>query len=240
MISLAKTDVGQKRSNNEDFVFASDSQVGSLPNLYIVADGMGGYNGGEVASREAVAAFIDFASKAKENEITDILAGGIKASNEAVLKLSLENPELNQMGTTMDCVVIDNNKAYIAHIGDSRVYIINEEIRRLTNDHSYVMDLVRAGLISQEEADVHPDKNMITRAVGVENNVECDVIFSAVKEGDYILLCSDGLFDMLNDNVISDIVKNEDFSLDDKINMLIGGANRMGGRDNISAVLIRC
>ncbi len=239
MISFAGTDVGRIRSRNEDFVFASDSPIGRLPNLYIVADGMGGHNGGEVASREAVSAFVKFAKYAG-GEITDTLAEAAKEANNAVLRISKENPVLKHMGTTLDGVSIDGERVYIAHIGDSRVYLINSEIQRLTTDHSYVMDLVRAGIISLEEADKHPDKNIITRAIGVEDDIECDVIIARIKEGDYILLCSDGLSNMLEDKTIYELIANNDFSVKDKVNLLIDKANQNGGKDNISVVLIRC
>lgn len=239
MISFAKTDIGMRRSNNEDFIFSSDSRIGEIPNLYIVADGMGGHNGGEIASSKAVSSLVEFAENAK-GEITDILVEGVKYANKTVYTLGCENFELNRMGTTMDAAVVSDGKIYIAHIGDSRVYLINETIQRLTVDHSYVMDLVRAGIITMEEADNHPDKNIITRAIGIESNVECDVVISHIKEGDYVLLCSDGLSNMLSDNDIYNIVTKNALSIEDKINILIDKANQNGGMDNISVVLVRC
>lgn len=239
MISIAKTHIGMKRANNEDYIYSNDNPIGALPNIYVVADGMGGYNGGEIASSEAVKSFVEYISLSKNNEITDILVEGINKANNHILNIKAQNEELCKMGTTIDCACVKDNTIYIAHIGDSRVYLINDEIHRLTTDHSYVMNLVRAGLITLEEAETHPNKNMITRAVGIEENIECDVIISHINPNDYILLCSDGLFGMMNDKKILEIVKNENLSLEEKTNMLIDGANQNGGRDNISVVLVK-
>lgn len=240
MISIAKTHVGMKRANNEDFIYSNDNPIGALPNIYIVADGMGGYDGGEIASHEAVKCFVDYLSIANENEISDIMVAGIKYANNRILDLKAENEKLSQMGTTMDCVTIKDDTAYIAHVGDSRVYLINNDIHCLTNDHSYVMDLVRAGLITLEEAENRPDKNIITKAIGIERDIESDVVIAEVKKDNYLLLCSDGLYGMLRDIDILNIVKNKNLTLEEKTNLLIDGANQNGGRDNISVVLVKC
>lgn len=239
MKGYGKSDIGRIRSINEDSVFISDVPVGKLPNLYIVADGMGGYKGGEVASSSAVKYFCEFAYDYwGDDDILDIIIEGVNYANRHIIEDARNNSDrLGGMGTTFTAFVADNNRLYIAHVGDSRLYVLDKGyIKQVTPDHSYVMELVRAGKLTPEEARTHPDKNYITRALGISSDLLVDGIIYSM-ENRYIMLCSDGLTNMLTDDEISEIVSS-DADNETKINRLIESANSNGGADNISAILV--
>ncbi len=239
MKGYGKSDIGKIRELNEDSFFVSNQPVGKLPNLYIVADGMGGYKGGEVASSSSIKYFCEYIENANGDEdVLDLLIGGVKFANVKIIEdARKEEKRLGGMGTTFIALVVKDSRLYIAHVGDSRLYISEgEEIIQLTTDHSYVMELVKAGKLTMEEARWHPDKNWITRALGVDDELLVDGI---VKDLDkrYILMCTDGLTNMIEDRDIAYLL-NSDKTLEDKAEELIRTANENGGHDNITAILI--
>lgn len=243
MEAIGNSVTGITRSNNEDSIYIC-SEEDKIKNLYIVADGMGGHNGGEIASKSAIEYFLEYVNKHADEEIRhedlpDLLVGGIAYCNEQVYKKSVENEDLNGMGTTFSCVVIANGKATIAHVGDSRVYLYRKNtLSQITKDHSYVMEMVKQGKITFEEAATHPKRNIITRAVGSASNIEADIFVENLEENDILLICSDGLSAMVMDNRIQEIIGNSE-DITKILQQLINEANNNGGRDNISAIIIR-
>lgn len=243
MEAVGSSVTGITRSNNEDSIYIS-SEEDRFKNLYIVADGMGGHNGGEVASKSAIEFFLQYIKfHADEGALTedlpDLLVGGITYCNEKIYKKSLQNNSLSGMGTTFTCAVIEKGKATIAHVGDSRVYLYRKNaLSQLTKDHSYVMEMVKRGKISFEDAATHPKRNIITRAVGSAETVETDVFVENLEENDILLICSDGLSAMVMDDKIQQIISSGE-NLDGILKKLINEANNNGGRDNISAIIIR-
>lgn len=240
MRAFAKTDIGKARDMNQDYYYIP-TQEEALP-LYILADGMGGYQGGEVASKLATTAVknyitsnFDKIEKEKE-EILKLVRSAMEYANMVVYEKSKENKELDGMGTTLEVCLIYNNKAYIGHVGDSRIYRIRREfMRKLTHDHSYVEKLVKDGTISKEESMHHPKKNMLMKALGCTAFVEPDVMIKGFIKDDKILMCSDGLTNMLTDEQIYKIIKQEENQAPNK---LIEMANEAGGYDNITAIII--
>ncbi|MBQ1850020.1 MAG: Stp1/IreP family PP2C-type Ser/Thr phosphatase [Lachnospiraceae bacterium] len=232
------TDVGRKRKLNEDFVCAKTEKTGALPNFFIVADGMGGHKAGDRASMETVGTMLQSIENAKEKEPKDILYSALMAANLKVFQDASKSPELEGMGTTVVAATICGQKLIAMNVGDSRLYLISDgEIRQITNDHSLVEEMVRNGVIPKERARNHPKKNIITRAVGVGSVVEPDFFEVDVKAGDRVLLCSDGLSNMLEDAELLKVVGSIG-SLEEKANLLVDAANENGGKDNISVVLV--
>ena len=239
METYCQTDVGLKRNSNQDFVYASDQKVGRLPSLLIVADGMGGHAAGDLASRVCVETAVSSIEGSGQTETIPILAEAVQKANRAVLKKAAEKSEYAGMGTTIVAAVIDGNTLYVANVGDSRLYLIDDDrIDQITLDHSLVAEMVRSGRISPEQMRNHPEKNIITRAVCGEENVEVDFFDVGLHKGDVVLLCSDGLTNMVEDEQIFRIVRREK-TLRDAGQKLISAANSAGGRDNISVVLAR-
>jgi protein phosphatase len=237
---LAKSDIGKAREMNQDSYYVSDLEDGIK--LYILADGMGGYKGGEVASKLAVDCtrkYIcnNFKDIPKEKEeILRLISSSMEYANLRVFEKSQEIEELKDMGTTLDVCIIYNNKVFIGHVGDSRVYRIRKNIiRKLTTDHSYVEKLVREGTITKEEAYHHPKKNMLMKALGCNSLVEPDVMYKGFFKDDILLMCSDGLTNMLKDNEIYDILLKNPENPEEK---LIEKANEQGGSDNITVVIV--
>ena len=240
MVGIGKSDIGKLRENNEDSIFVQNSDIGCLKNVFIVADGMGGHKSGEVASSNAVRFFCEFIQNINESkEILDTIVEGVGYANKKVKELSETSDAYTNMGTTFLVASIYDDKLYIAHVGDSRLYIVrNNEIKQITTDHTYVMDMVKSGVITKEEAKVHPDRNIITRALGVDKNLSIDGIFNKIYNDDIIIMCSDGLYEMLEDDKILNIAQITSLSLEKKAEKLIENANLFGGRDNISVILI--
>lgn len=239
MLGIGKTNIGKKRKKNEDSILVKNDGYGLLPNLYIVADGMGGHKAGNVASDSAIKYFCQFVEENKNSEILDTLVEGVIYANEKVYDMSCENIDYYNMGTTFIAAVVDKGHTYIAHVGDSRLYkITNEVIQQITSDHSYVEELIKAGKITHEEARNHPQKNAITRAVGTDDEVVVDGLITPVKSGDIILMCTDGLCNMLKDEEIADVAGNSNLSVEQRIDCLIEMANDRGGLDNISIIII--
>ncbi len=238
MTAFGKTDIGKKRTMNQDYIYISDDPVGRLPNLYMVADGMGGHNAGDYASRQATQTMIDFIKDCDyENPVT-VLKYAIIRANEKLLEDAANNPELSGMGTTIVACVVVDDQLYVANIGDSRLYLIGTDfIHQITMDHSLVEEMIRSGKLDRENVRNHPEKNIITKAVGAAKDIMPDFFELEMKPEDKVLLCSDGLSNMVEDDEIEDIIKEED-SLEQAVERLIERANYYGGRDNISVVLL--
>lgn len=231
------TDIGTKRSMNQDFYYTSEIPVGNLPNLFIVADGMGGHNAGEYASMNAVDTIVRVAKESHESEPACVLREAIEKANQILVQLSRDNPRLRGMGTTVVAAVLNQEHMYIANVGDSRLYVINEKITQITRDHSMVEEMVRIGQIDREAARDHRNKNVITRAVGVTSEVEPEFFEVELQPGDRILMCSDGLTNMVEDEEIRRIVKGQR-DMAEIAERLVDTANQNGGRDNITVVVI--
>ena len=238
MISYGQTDIGMVRSINQDSIYFSDKPVGNLPNLYIVADGMGGHKAGDYASAHAVSWFVDYAKECSyENPIT-IMKTGIAKVNDMLLQMSNEHSELKGMGTTFVAAVMTDDKMYVANIGDSRLYVIGQEdTRQITLDHSLVEELIRTGQLDRRKVRFHPEKNIITRALGTGKEAVPDFFEVELQPGEKVLLCSDGLTNMVEDDEIGSIVMRQQF-VDRICEQLIDRANYYGGKDNIGVVVI--
>lgn len=237
--AFGKTDVGLMRTINQDSIFASTQPIGKLPNLFIVADGMGGHKAGDVASREAIERFVKYACTTHMSDPANILDAGIISVNKDIFDMANSNRDYSGMGTTFVAASLVENHVYIANVGDSRLYLIGRDIRQITRDHSLVEDMVRMGVLEREEARTHYKKNVITKAIGVADDKTStpDIFEIEVENGDKLLLCSDGLTNMVEDYDIKKIVKDND-SIEDAVRELIRQANENGGKDNISAILI--
>lgn len=231
------TDIGRKRQQNQDYVFTSEQAIGNLPNLFIVADGMGGHKAGEYASKYTVETICNCIERSFEKNPTLILQKAIETANTHIRKRASEDISLEGMGTTVVAATCLGRNLQVANVGDSRLYVVNEEIRQITRDHSKVEEMVRMGVIDREAARNHPDKNIITRAIGACDDVEADFFNVELAAGDIILLCSDGLTNMLEDEEIREIL-NSPGELEEKARKLIETANAHGGKDNISVILI--
>lgn len=239
MKSYSITDVGQKRKENQDYVYASETPVGNLPNLFVVADGMGGHNAGDFASSFSVQVLLDsIRQDINFNPIKIIRTAMEKANGQLILEASKSSDKAG-MGTTMVVTTIIDHYAYVANVGDSRLYLIDEEgITQVTKDHSLVQEMVRLGEISKEDAKKHPDKNIITRAIGAASRLEPDFFDVRLEEESILLLCSDGLSNMIDETDMVNIVVNSD-SLKEAGEKLVSAANANGGRDNIAVVLVK-
>ena len=241
--AFATSDVGREREINEDYFYISfpDDQV----QLFILADGMGGYQGGEIASKLAVSAAKSYimsnyenTNKEEKEGLADLVKNALQYANMIVYEKAEAMPELSNMGTTMDICIIYQSKAFIAHVGDSRVYRLRKEFfRKITKDHSYVQKLVDEGKITKEESEVHPKKNMLMKAVGCNAYVEPDVLIKGFLKGDVILMCSDGLTNMVTQQTIFEIASQKD--IEQATVDLVKLANDNGGYDNITAILIK-
>lgn len=236
MKTYSITDIGKRRSANQDFVYASDQPVGNLSNLLIVADGMGGHNAGDLASRYTVESMVEYIEKAPEKRPIPLISSAIHHANELVIEKSRSKKELEGMGTTVVAATEKDGYLYVANVGDSRLYLIDEEIEQITRDHSLVEEMIRVGELQRKDARSHPDRNVITRAIGVRNPVRIDFFDVKLEDGDRILLCSDGLTNMVEDDEILHIVKRSS-SLKEAAQKLVTEANKNGGKDNISVVL---
>ena len=237
MISTGRTDKGRKRSTNQDSIYISETPVGPLPNLFIVADGMGGHAAGDFASRYAISVVIDFIRKSTVRSPISLLRRALVFASNELYKEAEKDKDKMGMGTTMVVAVLVENELYVANIGDSRLYIINDDIKQITMDHSLVEELIRNGQLERNKGRNHPEKNIITRAMGSRDEAMPDFFQITVEEGDKILLCSDGLSNMVEDDEIKDIIS-DNTKLEDSVSSLINRANYYGGNDNISAIII--
>ena len=232
------TDVGQKRKMNQDYVFASEDAVGNLPNLFVVADGMGGHNAGDFASSHAVEILVDEIRKDADYNPVKVIRHAIETANTEIIEQAQKDEGLRGMGTTMVVSTIVGQYAYVANVGDSRLYVVQGQIQQITKDHSLVQEMVRLGEISPEEARNHRDKNIITRALGAEKTVDIDFFDLKLEAGDTILMCSDGLSIMVDDRMLEEIILDSEMELTEKGRTLIREANLNGGKDNIAIILI--
>lgn len=237
------TDVGVKRTNNEDSISLPSETDGIK--LFILADGMGGAKAGEKASQLAIKTIRDYIrlnfikiERTKE-EIEEVIRKAMVEANKQIFELSMEYKEFNGMGTTVVVALIYRGRLYIGHIGDSRVYRLRQSVlRQLTKDHSYVQELLRQGSITIEEAKNHPQKNVLLKALGCDRDMVPDVITKGFVKGDIILLCSDGLTNMVDDKKIYEIIMKNTSDLKVACKMLVDTANDNGGVDNVSAIII--
>ncbi len=233
-----KTDTGKKRELNEDSLYISEKEV---PVWAIVADGMGGHQAGEVASRMAVE---DVSGYVNENFRTDmdyveageVLRRAFVYANSHIYNYSVKYSKFMYMGCTSTAAMIHSGKLITAHVGDSRVYSVGDKIVKMTKDHSYVQELVNKGIITEEEAKVHSRRNEITRAMGTEDSIKVDISITPFS-GDKILICSDGLTEMLDESEIFAVIRNTG-DPQEACRILVERANEYGGRDNITAVII--
>ena len=233
---FGKTDVGLVRRINEDFLYYSRVPVGAFPNLFIVADGMGGHNAGDFASRYAIESFLDYIQTSKPDALIRMVDEGVKYANKKIIEKAKENPSMKGMGTTMVVAFIEDNQLFVGNIGDSRLYLLDREINQVTEDHSFVETLIRAGELTREQARKHPDKNIITRALGASETVRMDFFEVDLEKGDKILMCTDGLSNMVEDDVLYDITKHT--YIGDVVDELIEEAKINGGSDNITVIVI--
>ncbi|MBE6809938.1 MAG: Stp1/IreP family PP2C-type Ser/Thr phosphatase [Ruminococcaceae bacterium] len=236
---FAKTDKGKVRSINQD-AFAANILSGGVA-LAVVCDGMGGASAGDIASKTAVDIISQYVLNAynpsmTSDDIIRLLDNAIASANLEVFTLSQKDEALSGMGTTVVAAIVRETQAVICNAGDSRAYLINDNLCQITRDHSIVQTLVESGKLSPEEARVHPEKNVITRALGVEENILTDSYVIDINENDMLLLCTDGLSNYADSESILRIVK--DNALDKTTDLLINKANAGGGRDNITAAVI--
>ncbi|MFH1612483.1 MAG: Stp1/IreP family PP2C-type Ser/Thr phosphatase [bacterium] len=233
-----KTNVGKIRKLNEDNFLAIPSM-----NFFVVADGMGGHKCGEIASKIAVNTLKEilllYKKNAEKNE-EKMLIEAIAIANNEIYEQSIKNEFAKGMGTTITSVLIKNDVIYFANVGDSRTYLIrNSSIQQKTDDHSWVYDQVKNNLLSKEEARVHKYRNIITRALGIEKNIKADIFKENLQEGDILLLCSDGLNTMLEDEKIKNIIIENSNNLKKCCQKLIDEANNKGGEDNITIIVVK-
>ena len=232
MLIDAFTDIGRVRKTNQDAYYISPDF-----RYCIVADGMGGTSGGGIASQTAIDSAVEHINKAKPKgaKIPQVIKDALCAANERVYQLSLASKKFKGMGTTAIIAYFDKGRAYFSHVGDSRVYLIRDDITQLSKDHSVVAQLLREDTITKEEAERHPQRSVITRAVGTDIEVEVDIFETKCKHGDTILICSDGLTNMIDDDRIRVLVTSGATAEE-----LINEANDAGGKDNVTAILVRC
>ncbi len=234
-----KSDTGKMRKVNQDSFFVIPDK-----GIFLIADGVGGHNHGEIASRTAISDVAEYMKEnpvpagAGDNEIKDYFVDLIFRVNEHIFELS-EDASARNMATTLILMFINNGKVYAANIGDSRLYLLREGgMEQVTEDHTYVNDLYKKGVIDEEQARVHPDRNLITRAVGAESTVKPDLYMFEVFNQDILLLCTDGLYDLVEEEEIR-IILTESDNLRTACSRLVEAANEHGGTDNITTVAVR-
>lgn len=237
MISFGKTDIGMVRSMNQDTIFFSDKSIGNLPNLYIVADGMGGHKAGDYASAHAVSWFVEYVKQCQYVNPITILKTGIAKVNDMLQEQANAHSDLKGMGTTFVVAVIVEDKMYVANIGDSRLYVMGEEAKQITLDHSLVEELIRTGQLDRRRVRFHPERNIITRALGTGREAVPDFFEVTLHKNEKVLLCTDGLTNMIEDDEIRNIVMQKHF-IDKICDQLIERANYYGGKDNIGVVMV--
>ena len=239
MLVLSGTDIGKVRGSNQDAFYADYLYDKSV--LAIVCDGMGGANAGNIASSLAVKTVSDYivnsySGKMSGNSLLELMKNAVVSANIKVCEEAKKNPEYFGMGTTAVVVIVRDESAYICHAGDSRAYIINDEIKQITKDHSVVQSLLEDGKLTPEEAKTHPKRNVITKALGVEQNLIPDLTEISVSSGDMLLLCSDGLSNYVDESKMFRIIKEN--AQEETVRHLIDAANDNGGGDNITAVTV--
>ncbi len=240
MLVVAKTDIGKVRSSNQDSYNIGEFQSGVV--WAVVCDGMGGANGGNIASATAVKMISDkittcYYDGMSGNSIRNMLLSSIETANTCVYEMGQSNESLSGMGTTVVAAIVTGDTVYIAHAGDSRAYLFsNGGISQLTKDHSVVQFMVEQGQITQDEARVHPRKNLITRALGVDSTLDIDFYEEDFNKDDILMICTDGLTNFVDNELINKTFKESDFG--DFADKLVEIANDYGGGDNITVVAI--
>lgn len=237
MKACAKTDVGKKRSMNQDFFYCSTESVGSFQNLFIVADGMGGHKAGDHASKLCVEEVVRSVKDSSHTTPVSVFTEAVDAANLAVYEEAAEHIEYEGMGTTFVSCTIEGDIMYVANIGDSRLYLLRNHLEQITEDHSLVGELVKNGRLTESEARFHPQKNIITRALGTDDEVSADYFEKKLEQGDKLLLCSDGLSNMMDNEEMEYILRHSK-SVEAATEALIDKANKNGGEDNITAVVV--
>ena len=235
--AYALTDVGKMRNTNQDYVYCTSKPVGKLPNLYIVADGMGGHQAGDLASRFSVQSFIEAVRNSTQDNPITVIMDAIKYANTKLVQMAATSPDYTGMGTTMVVATIVGKSMYVANVGDSRLYVLDDMFRQITKDHSLVEEMVNNGTLAREEARTRKQKNVITRAIGGDKDVLVDVFEVELSGVSCVFLCSDGLSNMIEDAQIAAIL-NSRKSIDEKADILVNTANEHGGKDNISLIII--
>lgn len=235
MLAHVMSDIGLVRATNED------SYICEPPHLFVVADGMGGHVAGEIASKLAVTTISRYIEENDGKlEQEELLKQAIIQANTSIYQLSLSKEEFTGMGTTVTAIYMDKNTAYWGHVGDSRIYLLRkEEFRQITDDHSLVWELVQSGNITKEDAKIHPKRNMLTRAVGTSCLIKIDTGVTELEPGDIILMCTDGLTNMVGEQDIYNLLKNPQDNLESMVNQLIVNAKNAGGSDNITTILLK-
>lgn len=236
--SYSLTDIGRRRKLNQDTVYSCDHDLGNLKNLYIVADGMGGHKAGDYASAYTVKAIEREVGYCEFDSPIKVLRDAITVANSDVFDKAQSDADFAGMGTTTVAATIDDMTLYVANVGDSRLYLIDNDIKQITRDHSLVAEMVRKGSISEEVARNHPDKNIITRAIGASKGVDIDFFEVELKPGDVVLMCTDGLTNMVEDEEIFRIVAAAK-DIEDAAENLVNMANHNGGKDNIGVVIVK-
>ena len=231
---FAKTDQGKMRKMNQDFLFATGDPLGKFPNLFLLADGMGGHRAGDFASRYLVESLTSLLKEEEELPLVRSLEKAIQKMNKELLRLSQSNVHLQGMGSTLVTAFVEGNSIVFSNVGDSRAYLFQRNrLRQVTKDHSYVEEMIQKGKMIRGSEEYQKSKNMITRAVGAEEYLE-----EEWEEGDLFFLCSDGLSNMVDLESMVQILK-DDSSLEEKGEALITLANINGGKDNIALILVR-
>lgn len=235
--TFSVTDIGQSRKMNQDYIYTCEEPIGNLPNLFIVADGMGGHKAGDYASKYAVETICKEVEKSFEKNPILIMRKAIEEANEHIYEKSKLEEDYHGMGTTVCCATFLGKYMQVANVGDSRLYVVNKDITQITKDHSLVQEMVRLGGMDTDSAKHHPKKNIITRAVGGYEKIEVDFFSVELKQGDVVLICSDGLTNMVDDLEIKRILDTQR-DVVEKAQELVNAANSHGGSDNISVIVI--
>ncbi len=240
MRAAALTDTGLVRESNQDTVFSSTAPVGALPNLFIVADGMGGHQAGDYCSRMLVDRLVAALQSGEETVPLRALRQAIGETNLSLFREAEEREELSGMGSTLVAAFTEEETACVFNIGDSRLYAVEESgaLRQVTRDHSYVEEMVSAGKLERGSEQYYQNKNIITRAVGIAESADADVFELPLTGCSALLLCTDGLTNMVTDAEIAELLRKHQ-EPEDAVHALIHAANTAGGRDNISAVLVQ-
>ena len=235
--TYSMTDIGRRRKLNQDTVYSCEHPLGNLNNLFIVADGMGGHKAGDYASAYTVKAIEREVEVCEDRSPIKILREAITVANMEIYEKASTEPDFAGMGTTVVAATVSDDTLYVANVGDSRLYLIDKGITQVTKDHSLVAELVRKGSLDESQAKLHPDKNIITRAIGAAPSVEIDFFEVELSPGDIILMCTDGLTNMVDDDEILRLVRCG-VDVPEMAENLIKMANHNGGKDNIGVVII--
>ena len=235
--SYSITDIGRRREMNQDYIFSSDIPLGTLSCLYLVADGMGGHQAGELASKYTTEAVVEHVAQTENAEPEELLRDAFRIANSKIRQMAARHREYYGMGTTLVGCTICGDTLLAANVGDSRLYTFKDKLRQITVDHSLVEEMVRAGTLDRKLARIHPERNVITRAIGAEDSLRVDFFRVPIDECGLVLMCSDGLYSMVDDDEIEEVLSTE-LTLEEKAAALVNRANEAGGKDNISVILI--